>query len=76
MPNLVAWSPRVLSLLRIVVGLLFMEHGLMKLFHFPGPQPGAPDPLPVQARVRLTVVVVRETLLLWQVLVPTTFPND
>lgn len=47
MPSLTAWSPRVLSLLRIVVGLCFMEHGLMKLFHFPSPQPGAPDPLPV-----------------------------
>jgi putative oxidoreductase len=23
-----------------------MEHGPMKLFHFPGPQPGVPDPLP------------------------------
>jgi putative oxidoreductase len=40
------WSPRVLSLLRIMAALLFMEHGLMKLFHFPAPQPGAPDPLP------------------------------
>src|SRR3954466_8666063 len=47
MPNLDAWSPRVLSILRIVVALLFMEHGLMKLFHFPAPQPGAPDPLPL-----------------------------
>jgi putative oxidoreductase len=47
MPNLDAWSPRVLSLLRIVVGLLFMEHGLMKIFHFPAPQEGAPDPLPL-----------------------------
>jgi len=46
MPNLDAWSPRMLSVLRIIVGLLFMEHGLMKMFHFPGPQPGAPDPLP------------------------------
>ena len=46
MPNLTLWSPRVLSVLRIVVALLFMEHGLMKLFHFPTPQPGAPDPLP------------------------------
>jgi len=36
----------VLSLVRIVAALLFMEHGLMKLFHFPAPQPGAPDPLP------------------------------
>jgi len=41
-----SWSPRLLSLLRIVAALLFMEHGLMKLLHFPGPQPGVPDPLP------------------------------
>jgi putative oxidoreductase len=47
MPNLNVWSPRVLSLLRIIAALLFMEHGLMKLLHFPGPQPGAPDPLPM-----------------------------
>lgn len=46
MPNLDMWSPRVLSLLRIMAALLFMQHGLMKLFHFPAPQPGAPDPLP------------------------------
>ena len=46
MPNLAAWSPRVLSILRIITALLFMEHGLMKLVHFPAPQPGAPDPLP------------------------------
>jgi len=46
MPNLTAWSPRVLSLLRIITALLFMEHGLMKLIHFPAAQPGAPDPLP------------------------------
>jgi putative oxidoreductase len=46
MGNLNAWAPRVLSLLRIIAALLFMEHGLMKLFAFPGPQPGAPHPLP------------------------------
>lgn len=46
MPNLDIWAPRVLSLLRIVAALLFMEHGLMKLFHFPAAQPGAPAPLP------------------------------
>ena len=47
MPNLDVWAPRVLSLLRIFTALLFLEHGLMKLFHFPAPQPGAPDPLPM-----------------------------
>jgi putative oxidoreductase len=44
---LATWSPRVLSLLRIITALLFMEHGLMKLFDFPAPQPGVPDPLPM-----------------------------
>lgn len=47
MDRLVVWAPRVLSLLRIVTALLFMEHGLMKIFHFPAPQPGVPDPLPL-----------------------------
>ena len=31
----VEWQPRVLSVLRIMAGLLFMEHGLSKLFNFP-----------------------------------------
>ena len=35
--SLSAWQPRLLSLLRIMSGLLFMQHGLMKLFSFPGP---------------------------------------
>lgn len=29
------WAPRLLSVLRIVAGLIFMEHGLGKLFGFP-----------------------------------------
>jgi putative oxidoreductase len=46
MQQLETWAPRVLAILRMVAALLFMEHGLMKAFAFPGPQPGAPDPLP------------------------------
>ena len=34
------------AILRIVTALLFMEHGLAKLIHFPVPQPGVPSPLP------------------------------
>jgi putative oxidoreductase len=30
------WSPRVLSVLRIMTGLLFMQHGSAKLLGFPG----------------------------------------
>jgi len=29
------WEPRVRSILRIIVGLLFMEHGTGKIFNFP-----------------------------------------
>jgi len=35
------WAPRLLSVLRIVVALLFIAHGVVKLFGFPtGAQPG------------------------------------
>ena len=58
MLNLEIWSPRVLSLLRIIAALLFMEHGLMKVFHFPTPQPGAPDPLPALLQVAAWMEIV------------------
>ena len=29
------WEPRMLSILRIMVGVLYMEHGLAKLLDFP-----------------------------------------
>jgi putative oxidoreductase len=29
------WEPRVLSILRIMIGLLYFEHGLQKIFNFP-----------------------------------------
>jgi putative oxidoreductase len=46
MPWLSKLSPVVLALLRVVTALLFLEHGLMKLIHFPAAQQGVPDPLP------------------------------
>ncbi|MGB7974756.1 MAG: DoxX family protein [Roseiarcus sp.] len=33
------YRPYVLSILRIVVGLLFLQHGLSKVFNFPAPSP-------------------------------------
>jgi putative oxidoreductase len=63
MPNLDAWSPRVLSLFRIITALLFMEHGLMKLFHFPAPQPGAPSPLPPLLLVAAVIELVGGALI-------------
>jgi putative oxidoreductase len=40
------WRPRLLSVLRIVVGFLFMMHGVQKLFNYPpGPAGFFPAPL-------------------------------
>ena len=33
--NLASWAPRMLSVLRIITGLLFLEHGTQKLLGFP-----------------------------------------
>jgi len=41
MTDVARYAPQVLSILRIMVGLLFFEHGLSKLFGFPQPGPGA-----------------------------------
>jgi putative oxidoreductase len=38
------YSPQILGILRIVVGLLFLEHGLMKLVGFPAPMGAGPLP--------------------------------
>lgn len=63
MRNWGLWSPRLLSVLRIIAALLFMEHGLMKLFHFPAPQPGAPDPLPALLMAAAWIEVIGGALL-------------
>jgi putative oxidoreductase len=36
------FRPYILSTLRIVIGLLFLQHGLSKVFNFPSPSPVGP----------------------------------
>ncbi len=39
----VVWAPRVLSVLRIITALLFMQHGTQKLFGFPPSDHAGPE---------------------------------
>ncbi|MFW2852802.1 DoxX family protein [Sphingomonas sp. TX0543] len=61
--TLAAWRPYMLSILRIMAALLFMEHGLMKLFAFPLAQPGAPSPLPTILIVAAVIEIIGGVLI-------------
>lgn len=57
------WEPVLLSLLRIVIALLFLEHGTQKLFHFPPPDHAMPSPLPPLLLVGGWIEVIGGSLL-------------
>jgi putative oxidoreductase len=38
-PFVASWAPRILSVLRIIAGFLFVQHGAQKLFNYPIPSP-------------------------------------
>ena len=42
---LIEYAPYALSVLRIVAGFLFLQHGTQKLFGYPMPPPGGKPPL-------------------------------
>ncbi|GGE05844.1 hypothetical protein GCM10011529_10290 [Polymorphobacter glacialis] len=63
MSYLADWSPRILSVLRIVTALLFLQHGLMKIFQFPAAQPGALDPLPLMLFAAAWIEIIGGTLI-------------
>ena len=57
------WQSQLLALLRIVAGLLFLAHGLVKLFGFPeGAAPG-PQPLASQFGVGAVIELATGTLI-------------
>jgi putative oxidoreductase len=62
MNNLSAWSPKALALLRIVAGLLLLEHGLQKFFGFPIPFP-LPGPLPPLLMAAGVIELIAGTLI-------------
>ena len=56
-----SWQARLLSVLRIVAGLCFLEHGCMKLLHFPAAM--MPGPLPTLLLVAGVIELVAGALL-------------
>ena len=62
MNSLASWSPKVLSLLRFVSGLLFLEHGLQKVLHFPPPPPPPPVAAGVAAAAKTAAVAAGPSL--------------
>ena len=56
------WQPQLLALLRIVAGLLFLEHGTQKFFDFPAPFPMT-GPLPPMLIAAGTIELVAGVLL-------------
>ena len=57
------WQPTLLAVLRIMSALLFLQHGLMKIAAFPGPQPGVPHPLPAIMMAAAVIEVAGGTLI-------------
>jgi len=52
------WQPQLHALLRIVTGLLFLEHGTAKLFGFPVFPEGMPHPLPTMILASAVIELV------------------
>jgi putative oxidoreductase len=58
LPWLSRWEPQIHALLRIMVGLLFLEHGTAKLFGFPVFPEGMPHPLPTMILASAVIELV------------------
>lgn len=58
------WQPQLLAVLRIMIGLLFLEHATMKFFKFPIPVPGSTYPLPTLAMTAGTIELVTSALVI------------
>ena len=59
-----SWAPRLLSVLRIVAGLLYLLHGTAKLFGVPPTASGATVPLASRLGVAGVIEIVGGTLIL------------
>jgi len=58
------WSSSLLSVLRMVVGFLFIAHGTQKLFSFPAAAPGGPFDLTTLSGVAGVIEVIGGSLII------------
>lgn len=63
MGRLSAFAPQILSLQRIIVGLLFLEHGTSKLLGFPASPTPMANPLPLMLLASAVLELVGGALL-------------
>ncbi|MDE2112447.1 MAG: DoxX family protein [Alphaproteobacteria bacterium] len=64
MLNTAKWTPHVLTLLRVVTALLFLEHATMKFLQFPAPIPGMTYPLPAIILVAGAIEVITSAFMI------------
>lgn len=57
------WQPQLLAVLRIMAGLLFVEHGAVKLLHFPIAMALPPGPVGILLTVAGVIELVGGALL-------------
>jgi putative oxidoreductase len=50
------WTPRMLSIFRILIGLLFITAGTTKLFHYP-PSPVPMPPIPLMSQIGIGAIM-------------------
>jgi putative oxidoreductase len=63
MPIPATWSDKLLSVLRFVAGLAFLQHGLSKFFGFPASPMPIPSPMPPIVMASGTIELVAGALL-------------
>jgi putative oxidoreductase len=59
------WQQQLLAILRVAVGLLFLEHATMKFFQFPIPVPGSTYPLSSLAMAAGTIELLASLLVIF-----------
>ena len=67
------WKPRLLSIMRVITGFLFMQHGGQKIFGFPAPQRYEFDPISLSGAAGMLELVGGALIVIGLLTRPTAF---